>query len=195
MVSIFYISAIIAILASFKVVTSTTLYSALLYLVIALLASAAIFYSLGAYFSTVLEVILFVGIATILFISVRSYLDLSSPKFKQQEKRNLAPKFWLGPLILIFVLFVTLLYSVASTDYSLLVNDKSLVNSMPLEAMLLGPYILIIELAALLILGTIIVTYHFINDISLTKDSLCCKPKKVNIVNKHSQKNKDKKAL
>jgi NADH-quinone oxidoreductase subunit J len=187
MVSIFYISAIIAILASFKVITGTTLYSALLYLVIALFASASIFYSLGAYFSTVLEVILFVGIATILFISIRSYLDLGSPKFKQQEKGNLAPKFWLGPLILVFVLFVTLLYSIASTDYSLLINDKSSINSMSLEAVLLGPYILILELAALLILGTIIVTYHFINDITLTKDSLSGKPNKAT-VNKPAKK-------
>ncbi|MCO6523687.1 MAG: NADH-quinone oxidoreductase subunit J [Candidatus Schmidhempelia sp.] len=193
MVSIFYISSIIAILASFKVVTSTTHYKALLYLVISLFASAAIFYSLGAYYSTALEVILFVGVTTILFISVRKYLDFSGAKFKQQEKQNLAPKFWLGPLILIFILLVTLLYSVAGTDYSLLVSDKS--SSLSFEAMLLGPYMLIIELAALLILGITIVAYHFINDLSTIKDSTYGKQRETNKVNTLSKKNEDKKTL
>jgi len=165
MISIFYIASIIAVLASFKVISSTAPFSALVYLVISLLASATVLFSLGAYFSAVLQILLFIGATGILFIATISFLDLNTLKFKQQEKRNLTPKIWLGPLILIFVLFVVLLFSIVNTNYGLMTIHKADVDSFSMKDILLGPYILVIELAGLLILGAIVVAYHFAKEI------------------------------
>ncbi|WP_392565854.1 NADH-quinone oxidoreductase subunit J [Utexia brackfieldae] len=181
MVSIFYIAGLIAISASIKVISSKSSFSALLYLIISLLASAVIFLSLGAYFSTALELILFIGAASILFISVISFLDLNSSHFKQQERQSLTPKVWLGPLILIFVLFVTLIFSIASTDYESLGPTKNSDSLFSMSDILLGPYILVIELAALLILGGLVVAYHFAHDISADEDGLACETEELPI--------------
>lgn len=165
MISIFYIASIIAILASFKVISSTAPFSALVYLVISLLASAAVLFSLGAYFSAVLQILLFISATGILFVATISFLDLNTLKFKQQEKRHLTPKIWLGPLILIFVLFVMLLFSIVNTNYGLMTIHKADVDSFSMKDILLGPYILVIELAGLLILGAVVVAYHFSREI------------------------------
>lgn len=165
MISIFYIASIIAVLVSFKVISSTAPFSALVYLVISLLASATVLFSLGAYFSAVLQILLFIGATGILFIATISFLDLNTLKFKQQEKRNLTPKIWLGPLILIFVLFVMLLFSIVNTNYGLMTIHKADVDFFSMKDILLGPYILVIELAGLLILGAIVVAYHFAKEI------------------------------
>lgn len=161
MISIFYVASIIAILATLKVISSTSPFSALLHLVISLLASAAILFSLGAYFSAALQILLFIGAIAVLFLATISYLDLNTLNFKQQEKKNLTPKIWLGPLILIFVLFVMLLFSVVNTDYDTLTGTQTEISLFSIEEILLGPYVLVIELAVLLILGALVVGYHF----------------------------------
>lgn len=170
MVSVFYVAAIIAILASFKVISSTVPFSALLYLTISLLASAVIFLSLDAYLSAVLEVIMFVGAVAILFLSVASFLDLRKD-FSIQEKRGLTAKIWLGPLILAFVLLVILLYSIAHTDYSQIAITHGAPEPVSMSDKLLGPYILVVELAALLLLGALIVAYHFAYEVYLANES------------------------
>lgn len=167
MISVFYISSIIAVLASLKVISSTVPISALLYLIISLLASAAIFFSLGAYFSTAMQILLFVSAVAILFLSVISFLDLNTIKLKQQEKRNLSPKTWLGPFILIFILFVMLLFSIVNTNYEVMESNVTGLQAFSIQDSLLGPYILVIELAGLLILGAVVVAYHFANSVSL----------------------------
>lgn len=161
MVSIFYVASIIAVLAALKVISSTSPFSALLYLIISLLASAAILFSLGAYFSAALQILLFIGAIAVLFLAIISYLDLNTLNFRQQEKKNLTPKIWLGPLILIFVLFVMLLFSIVNTNYNTLSDSQPDIALFSIEEILLGPYILVIELAVLLILGAIVVGYHF----------------------------------
>lgn len=158
MVSIFYIAAIITVLASAKAISSKRAMQALLYFVISLLATATVLIIMGAYFSAALVVILFIGAVSLLFLSVLSITNVRMDNI-EQSKRGISAKIWLGPLILGFILFVTLVYGIANTDYSLL-SPK--LESEDLTDMLLGAYALIIELAILLLLCAAVIGYHFI---------------------------------
>jgi len=76
--TLFYISSIIAIIATIMVITRYTPIHALLYLVVSFLAIAMIFLSLGAPFVSVLEVIVYAGAIIVLFIFVVMMLNLGT---------------------------------------------------------------------------------------------------------------------
>ncbi|OCG04663.1 NADH-quinone oxidoreductase subunit J family protein [Gilliamella sp. wkB112] len=154
---VFYIASIIAIFASIKVISSLRVDKAILYLVISFFASALIFILLDTYFSAILYIILFIGGTVTLFLSVATILQIRIDNI-EQGKHGISPKIWLGPLILAFILLVVLLYAVVSTDYS---NLKQANDS--LHEMSLNSYILIIELVGFLLLGAVVITYHFMH--------------------------------
>ncbi|WP_392561131.1 NADH-quinone oxidoreductase subunit J [Orbus sturtevantii] len=168
MVSVFYTAAIIAVLASIKVITSTRSMNALVYFVISLLATAVVFFIMDAYFSAALMLVLFVGAVSLTFLSVLFLINLRKDVV-EQGKRGISPKIWLGPLILVFVLFVTLIHGIVSTDYSALAINHA--DNMNITDMLFGPYILVIELAVLLLLCTLVITYHFIHRLHTNNDT------------------------
>ncbi|MBD3335502.1 MAG: NADH-quinone oxidoreductase subunit J, partial [Candidatus Eisenbacteria bacterium] len=58
MTAVFYISGIVALVASLLVITRRNAVHAVLYLVVSLLATALVFFSLGAPFAGVLEIII-----------------------------------------------------------------------------------------------------------------------------------------
>ena len=76
MVTLFFIAAAVAIIATFMVITHLEAVHALLHLVVSLLAVALIFYLLGAPFIAVLEVIIYAGAIMVLFVFVVMVLNL-----------------------------------------------------------------------------------------------------------------------
>lgn len=162
MIPIFYIAAIIATLSSIKVISCVNARQALLYLAILFLATSTIFCVMGAYFAAILMIILFVCAAILLFLFVISLTNLRRDVI-EQNKRGINPKIWLGPLILAFVLLVTLVYQIVSTDYSLLqVNDDVNATNNNISFTV---YIIVAELAILLLFGGLVIAYHFIHRI------------------------------
>lgn len=105
---IFYISSLVAILATFMVITRYHPVHALLYLVVSFMAVAMIFVTLGAPFAAVLEVIIYAGAIMVLFIFVVMMLNLGKDT-ALQEKEWLQPKVWLGPSILALVLLAEMI--------------------------------------------------------------------------------------
>ena len=103
MSTLFYISSLVAILATIMVITRYQPIHALLYLVVSFLAVAMIFLSLGAPFVAVLEVIVYAGAIMVLFIFVVMMLNLGKDT-AEQEKQWLQPKVWIGPSLLAVVL-------------------------------------------------------------------------------------------
>lgn len=154
---VFYIASIIAIFASIKVISSLRIDKAILYLVISFFATALIFILLDTYFSAILYIILFIGGTVTLFLSVATILRIRIDNI-EQSKRGISPKIWLGPLILAFILLVVLIYAVVSTDYTELKASNDLLHQMSLNS-----YILIIELVGFLLLGAVVITYHFMH--------------------------------
>src|SRR6476660_9801375 len=109
---LFYISSVVAILATIMAITRHQPVHALLYLVASFLAVSMIFLSLGAPFVAVLEIILYAGAIIVLFIFVVMMLNQGSEAAKQ-EKQWMQPKTWIGPTVLTFVLLIELLVLMA----------------------------------------------------------------------------------
>ena len=71
----FYLLAIVAILASLRVITRTNPVHALLNLIVSLLAVAGIFFIVGSPFAGALEVIVYAGAIMVLFVFVVMMLN------------------------------------------------------------------------------------------------------------------------
>src|SRR3954466_12789797 len=100
---LFYISSLVAIVATILVITRYHPIHALLYLVVSFLAIAMIFISIGAPFVAVLEIILYAGAIIVLLIFVVMLLNLGT-ETAEKEKQWLQPKVWVGPSILSLIL-------------------------------------------------------------------------------------------
>lgn len=156
MIFTFYLAATVAIVATILVITSLNAVHALLYLVVSLLAVALIFFILGAPFAAALEVIIYAGAIMVLFIFVIMMLNLGETAV-DQERSWLKPKMWVGPAILAAILLAELIFMLARGVRGLTGNP---VEPKQVGIDLFGPYLLAVELAALLLLAALVGAYH-----------------------------------
>lgn len=75
---LFYVSAVIAVLTTGMVILSKNAVYAVLYLILSLFAISIVFFTLGAPFIAVLEVIVYAGAIMVLFLFVVMMLNLGS---------------------------------------------------------------------------------------------------------------------
>src|SRR6476661_7847919 len=99
MIVVFYVSAIVAVVATLFAITRRHAVHALLYLIVSLLAIAVIFYILGAPFIAALELIIYAGAIMVLFVFVVMMLNLGDVT-KDKEREWLTPRAWIGPIII-----------------------------------------------------------------------------------------------
>lgn len=154
---LFYISSLVALVATVMAITRYHPVHALLYLVVSFLAMAMIFLSLGAPFVAVLEVIVYAGAIVVLFIFVVMMLNLGKDT-AQQESAWLRPKVWLMPALLSLVLFgemATLLIAGAEDEMQI-----SVVDPRRLSMSLYGEYIIAVELIGFLLMAGIVGAAH-----------------------------------
>ena len=153
----FYVSAVVALASTFMVIAGTQPVHSLLYLVVSLLAVAAIFFTLGAPFAGALEVIVYAGAIMVLFIFVVMMLNLGEAVVRQ-EKQWLRPRAWIGPAILSSILLVQLI-SVIGNGQLHAAGVREIGPKM-VGIALYGPYLLAVELASMLLLGALVAAYH-----------------------------------
>jgi NADH-quinone oxidoreductase subunit J len=154
---IFYITAIIAIITTFLVVTRTNAVHALLYLVVSLLSVSVIFFLLGAPFIAALEVIIYAGAIMILFVFVIMMLNQGKEALKQ-EKEWFKIKNWIGPGILSLILLIELIYVFANLDMP--AGETGIIDSKEVSMSLFGPYILGVEMVAMLLMTATVGAFH-----------------------------------
>lgn len=153
----FYIAAAIAIYATLRVITNTNPVHALLSLIVSLLAVAAIFFMLGAPFAGALEIIVYAGAIMVLFVFVVMMLNIG-PAVAMQERAWLTPKTWVVPAILAGVLLAEMLYLLRDGTWHQ--AGHTLVDAKQVGISLFGPYLLVVELASLLLLAALVAAYH-----------------------------------
>src|SRR5215467_11326467 len=153
---VFYISGAIAILATILMLTRMNAVHALLYLVVSLLASAVVFYVLGAALAAALEVIIYAGAIMVLFVFVVMLLNLSETA-ALAEKNLLTASMWFGPAILSAVLIVEFVYILSEESHG---NFPAPVDPKQVAAALYAPYLIGVELASMLLLAGIVGAYH-----------------------------------
>jgi NADH-quinone oxidoreductase subunit J len=154
---LFYLSAVVAVLATILVVTGRNAVHALLYLIVSLLAVALIFFALGAPFVAALEVIIYAGAIMVLFIFVIMMLALGGGSAKQ-ESLWLTPGIWRGPAVLCALLLAEIVYVIATGGST--VTGAAAVPPKQVGIALFGPYALGVELASMLLLGGLVGAYH-----------------------------------
>lgn len=154
---IFYIAAIIAIFSTVMVITRLNAVHALLYLIVSLLSVAVIFFLLGAPFMAALEIIIYAGAIMVLFIFVIMMLNLGR-EAKDQESQWLKPSMWIGPAILALIILAQLIYILMANQSETF--SSSVINAKQVGMSLFGPYLIGVELSAILLLAGIVGAYH-----------------------------------
>lgn len=154
----FYVTAFVTIISTLLVITRHNPVHALLYLVVSLLSLAVIFYLLGAPFAALLEVIIYAGAIMVLFIFVIMLLNLGK-ETAEQEKKWLKPKVWVGPAILSLVLFAELCFLLNTNDTDFYKTERT-VEPKVVAIALFQPYLIAVELAAMLLMAGVVGAAH-----------------------------------
>ncbi len=154
---VFYLASAIALVSAVMVITRTVAVHALLYMIVTLLALAVSFFTLGAPFIAAIEVIIYAGAIMVLFVFVIMILNLGT-QTSQQEREWLKPQTWAGPAILAAILVIELIYIFATGGPNSL--QGSAIEPKQVSLALFGPYLLVVELASILLMASIIGAYH-----------------------------------
>lgn len=157
MTALFYLAAAVAVFSTLMVVTRLNAVHALLYFIVSLFAVALIFFLLGAPFIAALEVIVYAGAIMVLFVFVVMLLNLGQAAV-EQERQWLHPGMWAGPAMLATILLMELGYILAQGGGAAAVTTA--VSPKEVAQVLLGPYLLGVEMASMLLLAGLIGAYH-----------------------------------
>lgn len=153
---VFFASAAVAVFCTVMTVTSLNPVHALLYLIVSLLAVAMVFFTLGAPFAALLEVIVYAGAVMVLFVFVVMMLNLGDAVV-EQERRWLTPRIWIGPATLSLLLLAELVALLGSGPLHAVAPE---VTAKAVGIAMYGPYLLAVELASMLLLGALVSAYH-----------------------------------
>ncbi len=153
---IFYISAAVAVITTFMVITRLNAMHALLYLIVSLLAVAMMFITLGAPFVGMLEIVVYAGAIMVLVLFAIMLLNLG-PTSVARESRLLSPKIWVIPSILTALLLAELIYVLSGSGQTAGLNY---IGPVKVGISLLSQYLLGVELASFLLLSGMIGAYH-----------------------------------
>ena len=152
---LFYGAAIITLFCTIMVITRTHAVHALLYLIVAQLAVALIFFLLGAPFAAALEILVYAGAIMVMFVFVIMMLNLGRTTI-DREKQWLPDSAWLIPTVLCGTLLLELLFALESNT----ALTASWVSPKEVGITLFGPYLLAVELASMLLLAGLVGAYH-----------------------------------
>lgn len=153
----FYIASIIAIFSTVMVITRLNAVHALLYLIISFLAVSVLFFLLGAPFIAALEVIIYAGAIMVLFVFVIMMLNLGNESMKK-EREWFSAKAWIVPGMLSAILLAEMAYVLMSDAVQ--ADGLSAIDPTEIGLSLFGPYVLAVELAAMVLMAAIIGAYH-----------------------------------
>jgi NADH-quinone oxidoreductase subunit J len=153
-----YIEAAVAVIASIFAITNYHPLHALLYLIASLLAVAMVFFTLGAPFAGVLEVIVYAGAIMVLFVFVVMLLNLGKATV-DQERDWLRPRAWIGPGLLSLTLLLVLVRLLVLGGDSIDAGEHS-ITAAQVGVALYGPYLLAVELSSMLLLAGLVTALH-----------------------------------
>ena len=155
----FYTLALVAIVASFRVIVHTNPVHAILSMIVSLLAVAGIFFYLGAPFAGVLEIIVYAGAILVLFVFVIMMLNLGSQNH-QTETQWMSSSAWAMPTCLMIVIASVMIGMIGGSSEGLGQINSEVVDAKAVGIHLFTQYVLLVEVAAFLLLGALVAAYH-----------------------------------
>lgn len=153
----FYLSGLVAVLATLGVITGTNPVHAVVYLIVSLIAVALVFFALGAPFAGALEIIVYAGAIMVLFVFVVMMLNLRQGEDREQSLTH--PRYWAGPSVLALVLLVALMALISQGGMGQVI-DGELLTARAVALILFGPWLMVVELAAILLLAALVTASH-----------------------------------
>lgn len=157
MTDTFYLAAAVAVAAAVLAITRANAVHALLYFICSLLATAVMFFTLGAPFVAALIVIINAGAIMVLFVFVVMMLG-SGPQSIDHERAWLRPRVWMGPSLLSVLLILELVYCLGRYRAAAMAGET--IEPRQVGVTLFGPYLLAVELASMLLLAALLGAYH-----------------------------------
>jgi len=153
----FYLSGLVAVLATVGVITGTSPVHAVVYLIVSLIAVALVFFALGAPFAGALEIIVYAGAIMVLFVFVVMMLNLGPDR--EQENSFLHPRNWVGPSLLALALLGSLFVIISQGGMGQSI-DGELLTARAVALTMFGPWLVVVELAAILLLAALVTASH-----------------------------------
>ncbi|WP_201527657.1 MULTISPECIES: NADH-quinone oxidoreductase subunit J [Psychrobacter] len=155
----FYALAAVAIFASLRVVIHANPVHAILSMIVSLLAVSGIMFVIGAPFAGALEIVVYAGAILILFVFVIMMLNLGMAN-EAREERWLDARTWAVPTGLTIVIAVVL-YAMIGLNH----DETAVIGGVTIPAKAVGmalfsKYIMLVEVAALLLLAALVAAYH-----------------------------------
>ncbi len=158
--TVFYATAAVVIIATILAVGSRNVVHALLYLIVSFLGVAVVFFILGAPFAAALEAIVYAGAIMVLFVFVVMMLNMG-PRGEGRHEDFSAwtrPRTWLGPAALTILLGIEFVWTMLGETTR--IGGFGEVSATTVGIELLGPYMLGVEIASMLLLVGLIGAYH-----------------------------------
>lgn len=156
MTIICYAAAIIALLSALLVIVQRNPMHALLYLILMLLSLGLVFFTLGAPFLGILQVVVYAGAIMVLFVFVVMMLNLG-PLAEIRERRWLKVDIWAVPALLTLILLALAGYALASLRGGL---PTGAVNPEQVGLALYREYLLAVEIASLVLTAGLVGAFH-----------------------------------
>jgi len=160
--TLFYITEGIALISALLTVTRYNAVHALLYLIITMMAISLIFFLLGASFAAALQIIIYAGAIMVLFVFVTMMLHQGDITIKQ-ESMLFRPGRSIGATFLSIILFTETLYLLSPLAELMADTNNGQINHIGAKEIglqLFGPYLVLVEVSALLLLTALISAFH-----------------------------------
>lgn len=144
--------------AAILAITRKNASHALIYVVVALLAIAVIFFLLGSPFAAALQIVVYAGAIVVLFLFVVMMLNLGKASVSR-EASLLTRGIWRVPSVLALALFAVVLFALIGGDHQV-VSEARMVSPKEVGIALYSKYVLAVELAGVLLLAALVGAYH-----------------------------------
>ncbi|MFZ1727142.1 MAG: NADH-quinone oxidoreductase subunit J [Albidovulum sp.] len=167
----FYLFAVSVVAAGLMVVVSRNPVHSVLWLILAFLSSAGLFVLLGAEFVAMLLIIVYVGAVAVLFLFVVMMLDVDFAELKGEMARYMPLGLLIGVIILMQLGIVFGAWQTADGADAMrgAVTPVGVTNTAALGLLLYDKYILLFQLAGLILLvamiGAIVLTLRHRKDV------------------------------
>ncbi len=153
---LFYIFAVITVLAALRVVTARNPVHAALFLVLTFCTAAAIWMLLKAEFLAITLVLVYVGAVMVLFLFVVMMLDINLDQMRQGFWRNLPVALFVGVVVVLELAAVLMHVFSGVRDIDAPPTPAGYSNTKALGALLYTEYVYPFEIAAVILLVAII---------------------------------------
>lgn len=159
--TLFYLTAGVALLSATLAVTGFNIAHSLLHMVITMVAISFIYVLLGAPFPAALQIIVYAGAIIILFVFVTMMLhegEITLNKEKALFRRHSA----MLPFILSGILFCEMAFMLSHPGVMPEISGSApiSISLRDLGLKLYGPYLLLVEMASLLLISALVGAFH-----------------------------------